>query len=284
VKALDAATYQLAEGLAVRDGNAYVGIAPAATILKIDPSGTASTFATLPAADYTLGLAFDQVANLFVLQSQANAGRVVKLGPTGTVVATYTDSAMAFPNSAALDARGALLVTDSAAGRIFEVASNGAVRTWKQDPELAGSNACNAPLPFPIGANGIVWTSGAAYVSNTANGSIVKIAVDANGEAGAVSVVVKDCKWVGFDGMARDKDGSFLVAINGAPGKLVRVTASGDVTVLASSSPLDGPASVAFADAWNGKRVALVTSSAFFSVGTDGGAPAPGLLAYGPLP
>ena len=88
-----------------------------------------------------------------------------------------------FPNGAAFDAKGNLLVADSAAGRIFSVTPQGAVSTWSQDAELAGWTTCNAPLPFPIGANGIVFTPTAAYVSNTSRGSILKIAVDASGNA-----------------------------------------------------------------------------------------------------
>mgnify|MGYP001552125192 CR=1 FL=1 len=289
VVSFDATSYELPEGLAVHDGKAYVGFAPTGTIVSIDSNGTRADYAHVPAGGtngYTLGLAFGSQGELYVLQtlnvpdSGAPVPGVYKVPAGGGSVTTpfATDPAFGFPNGAAFDGKGNLLVADSAAGRIFSVTPQGAVSTWSQDAELAGSTTCNAPLPFPIGVNGIVFTPTAAYVSNTANGSILKIDVDGSGNAGAVSVVVKDCQWVGFDGIALDKDGTLLAAINGAPGKLVRVTTSGAVTVLGSSAPLDGPASVAFADGWNGQRVALVTSSAFFSK-----APAPSLLAFGPL-
>jgi len=291
----NAAAYELAEGLAVRNGKAYIGLAPTGTILEIDPQGNTTDYGHVPPGGnngYTLGLAFDAQGALYVLQTLnvPDAGAptpgVYKIPAGGGTVTTpfATDPGFAFPNGGAFDGKGNLLVTDSAAGRIFSVTPQGVVTTWKQDAELAGSTACNAPLPFPIGANGIALASGAAYVSNTANGSIVKIAVDGSGNAGAVSVVVKDCKWVGFDGIATGSDGSLLAAINGAPGKLARVATNGDVTVLASASPLDGPASVAFADGWNGGRYALVTNSAFFGPSEDGGTPAPGLISFGPLP
>ena len=287
--------YELAEGLAVRNGKAYVGLVPTGTILEIDQQGNRTDYGHVPAGGndgYTLGLAFDSAGALYVLQTLnvADAGAptpgVYKIpAGGGTVTSPFaTDPGFAFPNGGAFDAKGNLLVADSAAGKIFSVTPQGNVSTWKQDAELAGSTTCNAPLPFPIGANGIVFTPSAAYVSNTANGSIVKIAVDGSGNAGAVSVIVKDCKWVGFDGIALDKDGTLLAAINGAPGKLARVAMDGTVTVLASASPLDGPASVAFADAWKGERYALVTNSAFFGPSEDGGAPTPGLMAFGPLP
>jgi len=287
--------YELAEGLAVRNGKAYVGLVPTGTILEIDQQGNRTDYGHVPAGGndgYTLGLAFDSAGALYVLQTLnvADAGAptpgVYKIpAGGGTVTSPFaTDPGFAFPNGGAFDGKGNLLVADSAAGRIFSVTPQGAVSTWKQDAELAGSTTCNAPLPFPIGANGIVFTQSAVYASNTANGSIVKIAVDGSGNAGAVSVIVKDCKWVGFDGIALDSDGTLLAAINGAPGKLARVAMDGTVTVLASAAPLDGPASVAFADDWKGARYALITNSAFFGPSEDGGAATPGLISFGPLP
>ena len=291
----NAAGYELAEGLAVRNGKAYIGLAPTGQILQIDPQGNKTAYGSVPAGGtngYTLGLVFGSQGELYVLQTLnvPDAGAptpgVYKIPAGGGAVTTpfATDANFGFPNGGAFDAKGNLLVADSATGRILSVTPQGAVTTWKADAELAGSTACDAPLPFPIGANGIAFTSSAVFVSNTANGSILKIDVDGQGNAGALNVLVKDCKWVGFDGIALDTDGSLLAAINGAPGKLARVsTTNGDVTVLASQSPLDGPASVAFADGWNGGRYALVTNSAFFGPAQDGGASTPGLISFGPL-
>jgi hypothetical protein len=101
---------------------------------------------------------------------------------------------------------------------------------------------------------------------------------NADGTAGAVKSIVKDCKNVGFDGLARDTDGTFLIAQNGSPGKLVRVSAAGAITIIKDNLPLDGPASVAIGT-WKGARTALITNSAFFSIGADAGTPKPSLIA-----
>ena len=295
VISFNAGAYELAEGLTFHDGKAYVGFAPTGTIVSIDNNGTRTDYAHVPAGGndaYTLGLLFGSSGELYVLETKNDQNSMIvpgiyKIPANGgsSMTPFATDANFGFPNGLAFDGKGNLLVADSATGRILSVTPQGTVTTWKADPELAGSTACNAPLPFPIGANGIVFTPSAVFVSNTANGAIVKIAVDGSGNAGAVSTIVKDCKWVGFDGIALDKDGTLLAAINGAPGKFARVDMNGNVTVLASSEPLDGPASIAFADSWkDGKRYALITSSAFFSVSLDGGSPKPGLLQYGPLP
>lgn len=289
----NAQAFELSEGLTVHKGAAYVGFAPLGKIQKIDPNGTVTPYATVPGngnAGYTLGLAFDAQDNLFVLETKNDpmAASVdpgvykVPAGGGNVTMPFASDPQMIFPNGLDFDAQGNLFVADSATGIIFKVTPQGQVTKWLQDPELSGSPACPAPLPFPIGANGIVVTPTDVYVSNTAKGSIVHIAVNA-GAAGQVSAIVKDCQWVGFDGIARDKDGTLLAVQNGVGGKLVRVSTNGTVSVLAQNDPLDGPGSIAFADGWNGARVALLTNTAFFSVGVEGGSPKPGLLAYGPL-
>jgi sugar lactone lactonase YvrE len=292
---LDAASYELAEGLTIKDGHAFVGLAPTGTILEIAPDGTRTDAAHVPAGGndgYTLGLAFGANDDLFVLESKNSDAptapvpgvyRVEKNGgQSSTPFATHPD--FGFPNGSVFDAHGNLLVMDSAAGRVFTVDASGAVTTWKDDPELAGTPDCALPLPFPIGANGIALDDTVAYVANTANGSLLAIDVNSDGTAGELHVVVRDCALGGIDGIALDRDGSVVAAINGSPGRIVRISPSGNVTTLASTAPLDGPASIAFADDWNGARVALVTSSAFFSVGVDGANPKPGLLALGPMP
>lgn len=289
----DAAKYELAEGLAVRGGKAYVGLAPLGAVLEVDPTGTSKPYGSVPAGydkGYTLGLAFGGDGALFVAQTVnvpdagAPAAGVYKIPPGGGAATTpfATSAEMVFPNGIALDAKGGLFVTDSATGLVFGVTAAGVVSKWKADPKLSGSPACPAPLPFPIGANGIVATSTAVFVTNTAKGSLLKIPVHPDGSAGDVEVLLEDCAYVGLDGLARDGD-AFLVAQNGLPGRLLRVDAGGKVAVAYAGALLDGPASVAI-DVWQGRRAALVTSSAFFSVGADGGAPRPGLAAYAPLP
>lgn len=290
----NAQAFELAEGLAFHEGSAYVGLAPLGKIQKIDPNGTVTPYASVPPgynAGYTLGLAFDAQDVLYVLETKndPDAGSqnpgIYKIPAGGGASNTpfASDPQMVFPNGVDFDVQGNLMVTDSATGIIFKVTPAGQVSKWLQDPELSGSPACPAPLPFPIGANGIVVTPTEIYASNTAKGSIVKIAVNTNGMPGPVTTIVKDCQWVGLDGIARDKDGTLLAVQNGVGGKLLRISTSGSVTVLAQNDPLDGPGSVTFADGWNGSRVALVTNTAFFSVGIEGGTPKPGLLAFGPL-
>jgi sugar lactone lactonase YvrE len=296
VTSFDATKFELAEGLALRNGDAYVSLAPLGSIVKVTPAGVVSPYGSVPPGyndGYTLGLAFDAQGALFVAQTKNAPAAAVTPGifkiPAGGSAAAVTtpfatDAAMTFPNGIAIGDQGDLLVTDSGSGIVFRVTAAGQVSRWKEAVELQGSPACPGNLPFPIGANGIVRTASEVFVTNTAKGSVVRIAVDANGSAGALTTVIADCKYLGLDGIARDADGSLVVAQNGSPGRVLRITSSGAVTVLHDGKPLDGPGSVVIADAWKGRRAALVTSTAFFSVGVDGGAPQPALLEIAPLP
>lgn len=295
VTSFEAKGFELAEGLVLRDGKAYVSLAPLGTIYEIAPNGTKTKYASVTpgyTAGYTLGFTFDAAGDLFVAETKNDPDAGAQLpgiykipkGSTDVVATPFaSDPGMTFPNGIVTSPGGSFLVTDSAAGKIFQVTPAGVVTTWKSDPKLAGTTACNAPLPFPIGANGIVYTPAEVFVTNTANGALLGIAVNPDGSAGALRVIVEDCANAGFDGLARSaKDGSFVVAQNGAPGRLVRVSQTGAVTPIPTSG-LDGPASVVLG-AWNGaSSAALVTSSAFFSVGVDGGAPHPSLSVVAPV-
>lgn len=289
ITSFDPAAYELPEGLVVHDGAAFVGLAPRGEIVRIDPSGTRSTYAHVPAGGndgYTLGLVFDASGALFVLETKnddqptAPKPGVYKIAAAGDTATTpfASDPKMTFPNGAVFGPNGTLYVADSGAGAIFAIANDGGVTTWKEDATLSGSPACPAPLPFPIGANGIVFTKDAAFVANTAKGSIVKIDLATM----AASAIVQDCAYVGIDGLALDSKGTIWATQNGAAGRVLQITQTGAVSVV-KSDPLDGPASVAFAT-WNGEPSLLVTNSSFFSVGVDGGAPKPALVRLAPLP
>lgn len=295
VTSFDPKAYELAEGLTVHDGAAYVSLAPLGSIVRVGADGQRTPYASVPAGydkGYALGIDFDTEGNLYVLATRnvddpaAPTPGIYKIARGGGSATTpfATDPDMKFPNGIAFDGDGSLLVTDSATGKIFHVGSDGEVDTWSDAPELQGSTECQLPLPFPIGANGIVVTPQSVVVTNTSRGALIRIERQSDGSAGSVSTLVGDCRWGGLDGLAQDSDGSFVVAQNGAPGRVLRIQPSGEVSVLYAGQAADGPASVAFAADWNGQRTLLVTSSAFFSVSMAGASPAPGLGSYGPMP
>ena len=110
--------------------------------------------------------------------------RVIRVDPTSGAV---TVLATGFSNTNAItqDHRGTLYVSDSFAGAVFTVDPNGGGKSlWKQDELLRAHG-------FPgFGANGVAFdrTQSYLYVANTSDDRILRIAVNADGSAGAVTI------------------------------------------------------------------------------------------------
>jgi sugar lactone lactonase YvrE len=148
-----------------------------------------------------------------------------------------------------------------------------AIRTSPRSIEVVQEKV---PL-FPIGANGIVMSTTAFYVTNTDQASIVKIPIKADGTAGTpADFVATDCANLGgADGLAIDSDGSFIVAAN-AIQAITRVSAEGKPKILVSKDVLDSPASVSISGVGGAKDL-FITNSALTSATTTGEGN-PGLL------
>ena len=271
---------QLPEGLALRDGVAYVGFAPGAAVVTVDSTGRITPYATVPSTSggskgYTLGLVFDSSGTLYVAQASFDPSVVpgvyrVPAGGGDVTVPWAADPAMTFPNGFAFATDGSLFVADSN-GAVFKIDPTGHVSTWKRDPLLVGDpTACPGLLTTPIGANGIVITATDAWVTNTDHGALVRIPIGTDGAAGTATAVVQDCALAGADGLAQDDDGTFVVAINGQD-KIVRIAQDGTWQTLLSGTPLDFPASISL----DGESI-FATAAALVSA--SAGDPAPALI------
>jgi hypothetical protein len=285
VAAFDPAAGELPEGVATRDGFAYVGFAPLGEIARVDlATGTRTRFAKLPKPvpnkGFMTGLAFGPDGALYAalvsFDPSVQPG-VYRVGTAGGDASLFAkDAKMIFPNGLTFDAAGALFVTDSAAGTIFKIARSGAVSPWASSSLLAGDAAqCGGSgNPFPIGANGIVERGGAYFATNTDKASIVRVGINPDGSAGAPTLAVgPDCAALaGADGLTIDSRGDFIVAVN-RQNKVVRVATTGAVDVVAAGGSVDFPASVV----WSGKTM---ISTSFALANASSGKPArPGLLA-----
>jgi hypothetical protein len=267
VTAFDPGAGELPEGVATRDGFAYVGFAPLGEIVKVDlGTGARTRFAKLPKPvpnkGFMTGLTFGPDGLLYAAlvsfdpSVQPGVYRVSTAGGDASLFAK--DPKMVFPNGLVFDSSGALFVTDSAAGAIFKVARSGAVTAWTSSALLAGDAAqCGGSgNPFPIGANGLAVRDGAFFATNTDKGSIVRVAINPDGSAGAPAIAVgPDCG-----------------ALNRLD-KVVRVAKTGGIDVVATGGSVDFPASLA----WSGTTM-ISTNFALAKAST--GKPAkPGLLA-----
>jgi sugar lactone lactonase YvrE len=291
VAKLDATRGELPEGLALdADGTtAYVGLAPSGKILAVDTElGTVEPFGSVPTPPanegYLLGLAVSQSGDLFagVASStpsyQAGIYRLPPNGGEAVLFATHPE--LRFPNGLAFDDQGALFVTDSLSGSIFRVDAQGQLDSWASDPRFVGAvdGPCANGAGFPIGANGIVIDAATAYVVNSDQGSLLRIAIRPDGGAGEISTVVAtDCAALGgADGLAMDGAGALIVAAN-AIDAITRVSKSGEATVIFAGGAFDFPASLALHATASGEQV-FVTNAALKSAQTAGATPHPGLV------
>jgi sugar lactone lactonase YvrE len=257
---LDGSKGSLSEGLAVHGNTAYFGYAGSGQIVAVDIASHAVTpFSSLPqpvaGKGFVTGLAVvgDTLYGAlvsFVPEVQAGIYRAATAGTPATLFAKHPE--MAFPNGLVFDGAGQLYVTDSAAGAVFRISAAGEVTKWVSDALLTGGKDTCGPnsvgVPFDIGANGIVLKDGALYISNTDRASIVRIAIGADGSAGAPATFAgPSCADLGgADGLAVAPNGDLVVAVN-HQNKLMRVDGAGRVSPLVSGATLDFPTSLAFA-------------------------------------
>jgi sugar lactone lactonase YvrE len=285
-------TSQLPEGIWARGdaGAPVVGLTQLASLVTVSTDGGTEPFGAIVEAgaasnSNALGIATDPGGNVYVgvgtLMPDAGVvpvPGVYKFPPTGGSGTLFSSTpAMNFPNG--LTFIGTTLYVADSAGVIYTIDPAGTAAVWSSNALLAPNPAaCNGMLPAAIGANGVVHDATNLYVTNSNYGRIVKIPIDADGGAGSASALVEDCALVGADGLTLDtKDNSLIVAIN-IQNKIVRVSQSGTIGVLASGAPLDFPASVVI-DSVGGSRRLLITNAALFS----GAMGQPGVLAL-PIP
>ena len=213
------------EGIAVdKQGNVYVtafglGSKEAGQVIVFNSSG--GLLRQLRVADSSallLGLAFHPTTgNLLVIDFGAK--KVLKVDSfTGasTVFTTIPGEKAGGPNVMTFDSAGNVYISDSFQGVIWRSDKNGngvaagVPDMWAKD-ELLKANG----VP-PFGANGLAFNNSgdAMFVANTANDTVVKIPVDASGNAGKPEVFVNSIN--GADGLIIDEAGNLWVAANQA--------------------------------------------------------------------
>jgi sugar lactone lactonase YvrE len=144
-------------------------------------------------------------------------GRLIRVDPrTGAFVVLA--EGFAAPNAIAQDHHKRLYVSDSFAGAIYTVSPSGGGKTlWKADVLLQPHGNP------PFGANGVAFdrTQSFLYVANTADDRILRIAVNKDGSAGAISIFANGATLGpgaldGADGIQFDVKGNLYVCANQA--------------------------------------------------------------------
>jgi sugar lactone lactonase YvrE len=177
-------------------------------------------------------------------------GRLIRVDPrTGTFVVLA--EGFGAPNAIAQDHHKRLYVSDSFAGAIYTVSPSGGGKTlWKADVLLQPHGNP------PFGANGVAFdrTQSFLYVANTADDRILRIAVNKDGSAGAISIFADGATLGaraldGADGIQFDVKGNLYVCANQAS-EIQVLSPSGALIARYGNNPgddkLDFPASPIF--------------------------------------
>jgi DNA-binding beta-propeller fold protein YncE len=152
-------------------------------------------------------------------------------------------------------AQNALYATDSNADTVWKISfKTGTASLWAQGAYLEPSTGQG-----PIGANGIKVHDGAVWVSNTSQGTLLRIAIGAHGTAGAVTTVAEDLPAI--DDFAFTGDGSTVIAALDHTDEVAIVYPDGSHhIVLTAADGLSDPTSIAVR-----RSAVYVPSGAYFT-------------------
>ena len=271
----DAAAGELPEGVAVdKRGDVFVSLSPLGQVRKISRDGSETTLAQVVppgTGNGVVGLAVDAPGNVYVAAATldpATSG-VYKIARDGSFARLPGTGPIVFPNGVTLDKEGNVYVTDTILGAVWRVpVAGGPAEVWYQSPLLAGSGIFG--FGFPLGANGIAFRQNAIVVGNTEGARLVRIEVEPDGNAGAVTVLAEGLALLAVDGIAFDVHGNVWAAVI-SQSTIMRVSPGGTMTTVATAADgLDWASSIAF-----GKNGDLWAVN--FAIGPPGG-PGPALL------
>jgi hypothetical protein len=232
------------------DGSADVSLSLAREVAHVSLNGKVRILATLPAPASGTGApilkgAFvggivrvdnGTVYFLYAAGSATSTG-VWELQPGSGPHRIAALPANSLPNGLALDAaHGYLYVADSVLSTVWRIpVSGGRAIVWATGPALA-------PVGY-LGANGIKVWDGAVWVTNTDQGTVVRIPITRHSTAGRARVVASGLG--GIDDFAFTGSGDTLIAALDQPNMVALVRPNGThTTVLTATDGLENPSAV----------------------------------------
>ncbi|KAB1196763.1 MULTISPECIES: SMP-30/gluconolactonase/LRE family protein [Haloferax] len=258
---------ELPENVAIdSEGNKYVSVPSVGQIWKFGPDDEvvdspfvqfnfAQEFPVGPAGlefDQSSGTLYSTFLSDLATQPGSDTNGVWAIDSDGNrelyaAISSGMQGVPTFPNDIALFG-DSLLVTDSILGVVWKVQKD-STEVWAGTPGDPDGLLAAPAVPGALGANGIQVSKNGktVYVANIGKGTIVKIRVDREGNAGEPEVFADGL--VGPDGLAMDVRNNLYVADNGG-NEIVRIAPSGKMQTLASNDGggplLDQPADVTF--------------------------------------
>jgi len=248
----DAAEGQTPEDVAVEpDGTADVSLSQASQVVQVSLDGHVTLLGQLsaggacPSAGFsgTVGIARAHDGAVYVVECSGNANTGIwRLRRGAAPVQIAQLPANGFPNDMALDdTTGDLYVADSVLGVVYKVPTRGGA------PSVWASGTALQPTTS-LGANGIAVHDGAVWVSNTSQGTIVKIPIRADGSAGPILTAVTGLSG-GVDNFTVVGSDDTIIAVQLAADQVVLIKPGQQPqVVLTAADGLSNPTDVAIRD------------------------------------
>jgi streptogramin lyase len=260
----DASTLQQPENLALApDGSIYLTFNRSREVGRLSRNGELTILTTLPqdtaGRAIVSGIVRMSDGSLYVNYNAGSQSGIWRITADGkTVQQVVAIPAAGWLNGLAYDARQhALYATDSTLGAVWKISlTDDTASIWAQDAQLQPTTASGK------GANGLKIHGGVMWVSNTTQGTLLRIPINPNGTAGTVSVAAKGV--TGIDDFAFASDNEVVAAQNSiTQASIVDVDTGAHTTVLTAANGLSGPTSVAVLG-----HTVYIASGAYFT-GTD---------------
>ncbi len=214
-------------------------------LVLVSPSGRSKVILTGQQGDTFAGLARGSAGTIYynVVSSDASRSGVWSLLRDGSTRLISALPPGTYLNGLAINATGSTLyIADSLGSKIWTApASGGPARVWLDSPALAPT----APEPDSLGANGLRFHDGAVWVSDTNQGTLMRVPVTAAGTAGPIDVVARGLVGIDDFNFLTDRSDVVFTALN-APGEVAVVYPDGtSKIVLTTADGLDSPSATA---------------------------------------
>ena len=289
-----------ARGVAVdKSGSVYVSVGQGSgssehiLVWRFTPAGEPSFVADFGQGTIG-GLMVTPDGDLYVALAAGLDRGVWRMDRDGQIELVPGSNMIFFANGLAFDDVGTLYVTESVSmgpagpgqGGVWRIPRGGVAELCLRDPLLTGDGRLRQPVP--IGANGIAYYHGNLYITNTEQGTVVRIPTWPDGSVGTPELwttlnEVPESPLVGAplpvagDGIALDVHGNVYVAVL-TRSAVVRIDAQtlAQETLAAfqvvpndsvPNAPFDFPASLFFGTG-EGERTSLFVSNLGLGRGT----------------
>ncbi len=215
------------------NGDLFVTSVDSGTVYQVSPNGSSRVFGQVPAP--LTGIGFNTDGTLVV----ATGTSIYRFQPDGTPSLVTNIAGAQSLNGLTLFSPGNILVADDGAATIWKVNLNtGVAFPWLTGDLLAPHND-----DLPIGPNGVKLFSGAAYITNTGAGNIIRVPILPDSSAGTPAIYASG---LGLDDFAIGLDGSLFLATQ-VENSVIRLYPDGTrVTVATEADGLLGDSALAF--------------------------------------